>query len=246
MAKQDDLMKKRNAFIQNLAEHHSTIDGVAIFGTTPTLPYSNSSYYVNVPQVLRRCVYLDSDEINILIELFSWMDGEGVAKVEQSLISLKTGIPLRTVKEKMTGKGNSLKSKRFIEVAKRNRSNVYIVQKLDFNPYIILSEMAHGFVEYYYYKGNLRSLDWTGDEPSGNSPQSLKWILEGEQSITSWRQHLAKVFKGIVTDKVVFMKYVQSIVATCNQDYVQMNREFQNELLQEVLNKREVKDIKVG
>lgn len=244
MAKQDGLMKKRNAFIQNIAEHHSTIDGVPIFGSK--LPDSNSSYYVNVPQVLRRCFYLDSYEISILTELFSWMNGEGVTQVEQSMISLKTGIPLRTVKEKMTGKENSLKSKLFIEVAKRKRSNVYIVQKLDFNPYIILSEMAHGFVEYYYYKGNLRSLDWTGDEARGNSPQSLKWILEGEQSITSWRQHLAKVFNGIVTDKDVYMKYVKLIAAAPNQDYVQVYESFQDELLKEVFNKRGIKDIKVG
>lgn len=252
MSSHESVMKKRNAMINSMANHHSVTEDGFIFGDSIQSP--NSSYYINLPHVIRRCYYLDSNELNILAELYSWMNTEGIAQVEQGLIAIKTGIPLRTVKQKMTGKTNSLKSKGFISVSKKKRTNVYTIQKLDFNPYIILSEMAHSFAEHNYYKGFLRSLEWEEvqeteevqdskemQEAESTAPTetcTLNWIIKGEQSITEWRKKFVECFSRTVTDKSIYMKYVESMLSNPKQDYSQLCTMFWNDLYEGVVKYR--------
>ncbi len=240
-----NLMKKRNALLQQIATNHSVVEGHGQVFHLCTIQSVNGTYYVNLPQVIRRCYFLDSDEINLLTELFSWMDENGTVQVEQGLLSLKTGIKLRTVKTKLTGDNDSLKSKGFITVHKKKRNNVYTISKLEFNPYIILSEMAHSYVESHYYKNSLRNMDWEEtelDEEAAvsnsnvhNLNPTLNGVLKGERYITIWRHVLAESFQKTVTRKEVYSKYIQSMQDNPVQDYGELQSRFWIELHTELV-----------
>lgn len=141
--------------IQGRRYHYTNIDvGNEKLSMTPT---SNISYYIKVPQEIRRCLFLDGNTVNVLLELVSWgmIDGQRKRNIEewfainQQLMALKTGLTENTVSTKI----KELESKMFIEKAKRGRRNYYRLNT-SLNPFVFLSEEIHDFVNYVYPKKN--------------------------------------------------------------------------------------------
>ncbi|NKI21474.1 hypothetical protein HFN20_09630 [Paenibacillus dendritiformis] len=124
-------------------------------------PPSNVTRYIKVPQEIRRCLFLDGNTVNVLLELVSWgmFDGQRQRNIEewfainQQLMALKTGLTENTVSSKI----KELESKMFIEKRKRGRRNYYKLNT-SLNPFVFLSEEIHDFLNYVYPKKNYETV----------------------------------------------------------------------------------------
>jgi len=121
----------------------------------------NLGRYVKVPQEIRRCLFLDGNTVNVLLELVSWgmFDGQRQRNVKewfainQQVMALKTGLTENTI----SGKVKELESKMFIEKQRRGRRNYYKLNT-SLNPFLILSEVIHDFLNYIYPKRNYEEI----------------------------------------------------------------------------------------
>lgn len=124
-------------------------------------PPSNVSYHIKVPQEIRRCLFLDGNTLNVLLELVSWgmFDGQRQRNIEewfainQQLMALKTGLTENTISSKIM----ELERKMFIEKHKRGKRNYYRLN-ISLNPFVFLSEEIHEFVNYVYPKKNFEAV----------------------------------------------------------------------------------------
>lgn len=117
----------------------------------------NTTFYAKVPQEIRRCFFLDGNAVNVLLELVSWgMMDRGRKReitewfaINQQVMALHLGLSENTVCAKL----KELQMKQFIEVQRRGRRNFYRLNTM-LNPYIVLSEVIHGFIRHVYTKSN--------------------------------------------------------------------------------------------
>jgi predicted transcriptional regulator len=122
---------------------------------------TNLGRYVRVPQEIRRCLFLDGNTVNVLLELVSWgmFDGQRQRNVNewfainQQVMALKTGLTENTI----SGKVKELENKMFIEKQRRGRRNYYKLNT-SLNPFLVLSEVIHDFLNYIYPKRNYEAV----------------------------------------------------------------------------------------
>jgi len=105
----------------------------------------HNGFYVVAPDVIRRNFFLSSNEKEVLWELFSWAANDGgFCSVSQRIMCTNLNLSESTVKKVI----NSLQKKQFIEKRKTTkRRNVYKIVDLRRNPYILLSEYCHKFLQ---------------------------------------------------------------------------------------------------
>lgn len=117
---------------------HNTKDRDTI-GDFEYMMSPNNEWFLCVPQTLRRCYFLDPYSKEVLWELMQWMNKDGYCSVAQASLSLYLNISER----KIRGIIKELIEKKFIDSRATNSRNIYKIQDLSKNPYIILSESIH-------------------------------------------------------------------------------------------------------
>lgn len=104
---------------------------------------SNNGYFLPIPQVLRRCFFLSSNEKTVLWELMSWFDKDGFRRISLKTLSLYTGLSEKTVSKMLNG----LVEKEIIHRKHTSSVDMFMIQKLKENPYILLSEAIHHWIK---------------------------------------------------------------------------------------------------
>lgn len=108
----------------------------------------NNTYFLSVPQVLRRCFFLSVNEKAVLWELMSWLDDTGFSRVSLKTLSLYTGISEKTVSSMLNG----LAKKGIIRRKHTSSTDMFMVCDLSKNPYILLSEGIHYWIKTFIRK----------------------------------------------------------------------------------------------
>jgi ATP-dependent Clp protease adapter protein ClpS len=130
------------------------------------------------------------------------------------LVSLKLGITERTVRTCV----KELAKKKFVQVSKQGRSNIYRFNNLKDNPYLVLSEFIHEFIATYYYKGSLRH-----DE---------EWVQRvGDEGFRLWRESVVDTLAKEAKKETFYEPYLQRLTETPD-DYENIHTSFVDELLQ--------------
>ena len=106
---------------------------------------ANNDYFLLVPQVLRRCFFLTPHERSVLWELMSWMDEDGFCKVSLKTLSMYTGLTEKTVSKMLNG----LVQKSIIMRKHTNSTDMFLMQDLSKNPYVLISEAVHSWIKFY-------------------------------------------------------------------------------------------------
>ncbi|NHN28541.1 hypothetical protein [Paenibacillus agricola] len=106
----------------------------------------NNRFYLQLPDILRRCYFMQPSEKLVLLELISWAasnkesDEVGYCSVPEPIIRGNTNLSRSTIKNAI----KSLQEKKFITVRKYyNSRNRYMINSLTENPYALLSEYVH-------------------------------------------------------------------------------------------------------
>ncbi|KEQ25448.1 helix-turn-helix domain-containing protein [Paenibacillus tyrfis] len=107
----------------------------------------NNTYFLNVPQTLRRCLFLSTNEKAVLWELMSWMNNdEGCCQVPLKTLEMYTGLSYKTVGKMIQG----LVKKGFIKKRHTFSADVYRICDLSQNPYILASECVYDWYKKYH------------------------------------------------------------------------------------------------
>ncbi len=167
----------------------------------------NQGMFLTIHENIKRCYYLDANEKLVLFELYSWSSQDGNCKLTMDLISMKLGLSEKTVRTKI----KSLKEKKFVTVKKERKSNKYIFNNLKENPYLILSEVIHTFIEDYYYKNGLQR-----DE---------EWFQQaGEDGVRIWREAIVESLTTVTRKKVNYEPVVKKLMgAITTEQFKQQN-----------------------
>ncbi len=174
----------------------------------------NLGKYLTLPENVKRCYYLDANEKLVLFELYSWAKEDGKCQIAMDLVSLKLGISERTVRTCV----KELAVKKFIQVSKQGRSNIYRFDNLMDNPYLVLSEFIHEFISDFYYKGGLR--------------QDEEWVKAvGDEGFRLWREAVVDTLAKEAKKKTFYEPYLQRLTETPG-DYENIHTSFIDELLQ--------------
>lgn len=202
-------------------------------GRTVLTRYSispNQGFYLTVPENVKRCYYLDANEKMVLFELYSWAKDNGECKVAMDLVSLKLGITEKTVRTCI----KELARKKFVQVSKQGRSNVYTFDDLKNNPYLVLSEFIHEFIKDYYYKSGLH--------------QDQEWVKQmGNEGLRLWREAVVDNLAKVVKKKDFYEPCLQKLSETPDDDdYWNIYTSFTDELLELVHNDVLKKAAKLG
>jgi predicted transcriptional regulator len=103
-------------------------------------------FYLQMPEILRRCYFLQPSEKLVMFELISWAasnnesDEIGYCSVPEPIIRGNTNLSKSTVKKAI----QSLQTKGFIDIRRYyDRRNKYKINPLARNPYALLSEYVH-------------------------------------------------------------------------------------------------------
>lgn len=112
-------------------------------GSYVTCRQANNTYFLSVPQVLRRCFFLSVNEKAVLWELMSWLDDIGYSRVSLKTLSLYTGISEKTVSKMLNG----LVDKGIIRRRHTSSTDMFMVCDLSKNPYVLLSEGIHYWIK---------------------------------------------------------------------------------------------------
>jgi len=201
-------------------------DGRTVITRTSIVP--NLGKFLTLPENVKRCCYLDANEKLVLFELYSWAKEDGTCKVSMDLVSLKLGISERTVRTCV----KELAVKKFIQKSKQGRSNFYRCDNLKNNPYLVLSEFIHQFIDDYYYKRGLR--------------QCEEWVQRvGDEGFRLWREAVVDTLAKEAKKETFYEPYLQRLTETPNE-YESIHTSFVDELLQ-VINEATIKKaIKLG
>ncbi|WP_211748084.1 hypothetical protein [Paenibacillus sp. Marseille-Q4541] len=201
-------------------------DGHTVITRSSIVP--NLEKFLTLPENVKRCYYLDANEKLVLFELYSWAKDDGKCQVAMDLVSLKLGISERTVRtcvKKLTGK-------KFVQVSKQGRANIYKFDNLKDNPYLILSEVIHNIVAEYYYKSGLRQYE--------------DWIQEvGGEGIRLWREAVIDTLAKEAKKETFYEPYVLRLTETPD-NYDTIVTEFSDELLRLILENCNRKATKLG
>lgn len=107
-------------------------------------PYVSPHFgrFFHIPHVIRRCFFLTVTEQAVLWEILAWMNNEGgYCRLSQKTIAFYTRLSDRTVRKVI----KSLVDKGFISKKLSNSTDVYKINKLNQNPYVLVSEFIHGW-----------------------------------------------------------------------------------------------------
>ncbi|MFF0829893.1 helix-turn-helix transcriptional regulator [Brevibacillus sp. NPDC003359] len=164
----------------------------------------NVSFYLKVPQEVRRCYFLDANAVNVLLELLSWGMLDGNRKrdigewftIKQQVMALKLGLSENTISSKL----QELERKWFIDVQKRGRRNYYRLNTM-LNPFIVLSEEIHEYVQYLYAKKNYEAVM----EIASPSLYFMSEIDRFQEAVTS-------VILSIVKDDDFYVPYMYRLL----------------------------------
>lgn len=174
----------------------------------------NLEKYLTLPENVKRCYYLDANEKLVLFELYSWAKEDGRCQVAMDLVSLKLGISERTVRTCV----KELAEKKFVQVSKQGRSNIYKFDDLKNNPYLVLSEFIHEFIAEYYNKRSLR--------------KDVEWLQRvGDEGFRLWRESVVDTLAKEAKKKTFYEPYLQRLTET-PEDYENIHSSFVDELMQ--------------
>jgi predicted transcriptional regulator len=186
-------------------------DGEVLFAGVQ-LPHKG--YFLKVPESVRRCYYLEPNEKQVLFELYSWADSKGIVKVTIDLIALKLGITEKTVRNTL----KTLKEKGFILIDTEGRANIYTISTLKDNPYFVLSEFIHRFIEVSYYRKGIQT--YHGE-----------WAKKiGKKGVREWRKAIVYNVPKIAKQLDVYQKYIDRL-RNNPADYLNIISEFEEVLL---------------
>ena len=186
-------------------------DGRTVISRCSIVP--NQGKYLQIPENVKRCYYLEANEKLVLFELYSWAKEHGEVKVALDLVSLKLGISERTVRTCI----KKLDEKKFVQVSKRGRANIYRFDNLKNNPYLVLSEVIHKIIEEYYYKSGLR--------------QCEDFVQEyGEDGIRLWREAVVDTLAKEAKKKDFYEPYLLRLTENAD-DYENITNTFRDDLM---------------
>ncbi|USG67356.1 BlaI/MecI/CopY family transcriptional regulator [Brevibacillus ruminantium] len=201
-------------------------DGRTVIASSSIVP--NLEKYLTVPESVKRCYYLDANEKLVLFELYSWAKDDGKCQVAMDLVSLKLGISERTVRTCV----KELVKKKFVQVSKQGRSNIYTFDALKDNPYLVLSEFVHEFIQNYYYKAGLL--------------QDKEWVKAvGDEGVRLWREAVVDTLAKEAKKEEFYKPYLLRLTDTPD-DYENIAISFTNELLELINNDVMKKASKLG
>ncbi|UKS26044.1 helix-turn-helix domain-containing protein [Paenibacillus sp. HWE-109] len=193
------------------------IDDIIYEGARGSHITPNVDRYLTIPENVKRCYYLEANEKLVLFELYSWAKDDGKCQIAMDLVSLKLGISERTVRTCV----KKLAEKKFLQVSKQGRSNVYTFENLKDNPYLILSEFIHAFVKSHYYRSGLR--------------QAEEWIQSvGDEGCRVWREAVVDTLAKEAKKEKFYEPYVLKL-KQFPDDYNNILSGFEDELLDFVL-----------
>ncbi|WP_099190812.1 helix-turn-helix domain-containing protein [Tepidibacter mesophilus] len=114
-------------YMQELAQNNELIE--------------NHTLYTPIPHKISRCLNLGSTPKIILFDLVSYMGNKYYSYPSIDDIALNCGMSHVTVQANM----KELEAKKFLIVKRRRNNTYYLPDGLELNPYILLSEVLHGF-----------------------------------------------------------------------------------------------------
>lgn len=201
-------------------------DGRTVITRSSIIP--NHGKYLIIPENVKRCYYLDANEKLVLFELYSWAKEDGKCQVAMDLVSLKLGISERTVRTCV----KELVKKKFVQVSKQGRANIYTFDALKDNPYLVLSEFIHEFIQNYYYKAGLRQYE--------------EWVKTvGDDGFRLWREAVVDTLAKEAKKEEFYKPYLLRLTDTPD-DYENIAISFTNELLELINNVVKKKAFKFG
>ncbi len=160
----------------------------------------HNTFFVIVPDVLRRCMFLSSSEKDILWELFSWAgNDEGYCEVLQDIIATNCNMSVSTVKTAL----KSLLKKGFIikRMASR-RKNRYKIANLSKNPYVLLSEMLYNIIQ-----NNYKKFDENND---------LLFNVEENFDLALYKKEIVETIRRFTHDEELYMPVIKILLKPCD------------------------------
>jgi|GEM_PF-6910973 len=139
-------------------------------------PFVSEHYgrFFQTPHGIRRCLFLNATEQAVLWEILAWMNNEGgYCRVSQKAIAFYTRLSDRTVRTVI----KSLVEKGFIGKKSTNSTDVYRINELKHNPYVLLSEFSHTWKSNLTPRNGIENLENEFEYALPSQLEALRWVV---------------------------------------------------------------------
>ncbi|MBE1446160.1 hypothetical protein [Paenibacillus sp. OAS669] len=166
----------------------------------------NTGYYLPIPDILRRCYFLQQSEKQVLFELVSWAssnedsDEIGYCSVPELIIRGATNLSRSSSMNAI----KVLEEKGFIDVRRYfNQRNRYKILSLSKNPYVLLSEWVH----------------WNRRQQISNW-ESIETTFENPDSLAASVHCYTEASLMFVNTQVFYMPFIFRLAASYDQNFI--------------------------